>query len=60
MDPEVIQLPPELETLSNLVEETPEKFASGSEEIRAAALSAAKFVYDLGMFPTSDSIFLCS
>ena len=39
---------PELDTLSNVLEVYPEKFVSGSEDIRSAALAATKFVFDHG------------
>ncbi|KAG6902877.1 hypothetical protein C0995_010046 [Termitomyces sp. Mi166 len=39
----------ELQVLSDLVNTNPECFALGSENIRSAALDAAKFLFDLGM-----------
>ncbi|OBZ79155.1 U3 small nucleolar RNA-associated protein MPP10 [Grifola frondosa] len=47
--PEDVQLPSDLENLSLLVEEKPEGFAAGSEDIRIAALQATKWVYDLAL-----------
>lgn len=44
---ETRQLLPQLKTLSDLVEDHPECFASGSQDVQAAALDAAKFVFDL-------------
>lgn len=49
-DMEVIQLPPELQNLSMVVENNPESFATGNDEIQVAALNATKYVYDLGMW----------
>jgi hypothetical protein len=49
-DPEAEQLIPELGTLSDLLEKSPEKFVTGCEDIPTAALTATKFVFDLGSF----------
>ncbi|KAF5370209.1 hypothetical protein D9615_010047 [Tricholomella constricta] len=40
---------PELQPLSDFIEAKPECFASGSEDIRDAALSATKFLFDLSV-----------
>ncbi|KAI0961523.1 hypothetical protein AcV7_000603 [Taiwanofungus camphoratus] len=48
-DMEVIQLPPELQNLSMVVENNPESFATGNDEIQVAALNATKYVYDLAL-----------
>ena len=45
---EDLQLPNELLNLSNVVEGCPEAFALGSKDIQTAALSATKFIFDLG------------
>ena len=46
-DPDVL-LPPELQNLSNLLEEFPETLALvGNQELQAAALNATKYVFDL-------------
>ncbi|KAG5221242.1 U3 small nucleolar ribonucleoprotein mpp [Salix suchowensis] len=41
------QLPPVLQSLTNLLDEKTETLAIGNPDIRAAALDAAKFVFDL-------------
>ncbi|THH06925.1 hypothetical protein EW145_g3748 [Phellinidium pouzarii] len=46
-DPKTNQLPLELRRLSLLIDERPEKFASGDEDIQEAALIAAKYIFDL-------------
>lgn len=43
-----LPLPAQLELLSKLIAEKPEALATGSEDLRKAALDATKFVYDLG------------
>ena len=43
-----LQLPHELQTLSSLIEVKPESIAIGSDDIRAASLGAAKYIFDLG------------
>ena len=43
-------IPDELNNLSTLVEKSPERLASGSEDFRLAALQAAKYVFDMGAF----------
>lgn len=45
---EDLPLPAQLELLSKLIAEKPEALATGSEDLRKAALDATKFVYDLG------------
>ncbi|EJD47644.1 Mpp10 protein [Auricularia subglabra TFB-10046 SS5] len=40
------ELPPPLARLSSLLDEKPEALATGDEDIRAASLAAAKFVFD--------------
>lgn len=44
-----IELPQELDSLSNVVESKPEALATGDKDIQLAALRATKFIYDLGM-----------
>jgi hypothetical protein len=46
--PDDLQLPDQLLNLSKVVEKYPEAFASGSSQIQSAALSATKFIFDLG------------
>ena len=46
---EELSLPSHLENLSKLISEKPEVLATGSEDLRKAALHATKFIYDLGM-----------
>lgn len=53
-----VQLPNELLDLSNLIENTPESFASGSKDVQAAALCATKFVFDLGTLSTNLILFV--
>lgn len=57
-------LPAELKALALLVEDTPQGFASGNETIASAALSAAKFIFDLGAYTsnirTTSRLILCS
>ncbi|KAA1472593.1 Mpp10 protein [Dentipellis sp. KUC8613] len=48
-------LPAPLQQLSTLVEEHPEAFASGTEELRHAALSATQFVFDLALQSEANS-----
>ena len=48
-----LPLPPQLEGLSKLLSEKPEALATGSEDIRQAALDATKFIFDLGTNVTS-------
>ncbi|KAF4605279.1 hypothetical protein EYR40_004063 [Pleurotus pulmonarius] len=43
------QLPPVLQSLTNLLDEKTETLAIGNPDIRAAALDAAKFVFDLSI-----------
>lgn len=45
-----LEVPAELNALSQLVEREPESFASGSSDISATALKAAKFVFDFCTF----------
>lgn len=42
-------LPVELQTLSTLLEQSPEALASGSQEIQHAAIQAAKHIFDFCM-----------
>ena len=42
-------LPSQLENLSKLIGEKPEALATGSQDLRTAALDATKFIYDLGV-----------
>ncbi|KAI0724517.1 U3 small nucleolar ribonucleoprotein complex, subunit Mpp10 [Cerioporus squamosus] len=44
-----VPLPPALENLSKLVSERPEALATGSEDLRKAALDATKFIFDLAL-----------
>lgn len=44
-------IPDELGNLSTLVEKTPEVLATGGEDVRLAALHAAKYVFDMGEHP---------
>ncbi|TBU38040.1 Mpp10 protein [Dichomitus squalens] len=46
---EDLSLPSELENLSKLIGERPEALATGSEDLRKAALAATKFIYDLAL-----------
>lgn len=46
---EDLPLPSQLENLSKLLGEKPEALATGSEDLREAALRATKFIYDLGV-----------
>ena len=46
---EEITLPSELDNLAKLVSEKPEALATGSEDLRKAALDATRFIYNLGM-----------
>jgi U3 small nucleolar RNA-associated protein MPP10 len=43
-----VAVPAELERLSTLVRDKPEAFAAGDESIRTSALTAAKYVFDMG------------
>ena len=45
-----VQLPPELDKLTNLVEERIENFAIGDKDLQDAALGAAKYIFDLSAF----------
>ena len=45
-----VQLPPELDKLTNLVEERIENFAIGDKDLQDAALGAAKYIFDLSEF----------
>lgn len=45
-----LNLPNELIDLSNVIAKYPESFTSGSNDIRAAALTATKFVFDIGQY----------
>jgi U3 small nucleolar RNA-associated protein MPP10 len=49
--------PPELARLTGLVEAKPEAFASGDEDIRIAALAAAKHVFDIGTLYPCHSVY---
>ena len=42
-----VVLPPELQSLSTLLDESPESLASGNAAIQAAALNATKHTFDL-------------
>ena len=42
-----VTLPPELQSLSNLLEEFPESLALGNQELQATALNATKYAFDL-------------
>lgn len=47
---EVIELPAEFQELSLRIDEKPESFVVGNEDIRLAALKATKYVFDLGAY----------
>lgn len=47
-DVESVELPPELSKLLDHVDSRPESFVHGDVEIGAAALSAAKYLFDRG------------
>jgi U3 small nucleolar RNA-associated protein MPP10 len=47
---ETVPLLPELLALSNLLEEKPEYFVSGNQDLQAAALEVTKFTFDLCKF----------
>ncbi|KDQ63722.1 hypothetical protein JAAARDRAFT_169865 [Jaapia argillacea MUCL 33604] len=51
-----VQLPDQLSGLSTLIEERPESFASGSNDIKLAALAATKFIFDLAIKSESRSL----
>ena len=51
-----ITLPSQLGRLASLIEKKPESFATGDEDIRDAALFAAKYVFDLSKFNSSYDI----
>lgn len=51
----IVSLLPELSALSDLLEEKPESFATGAEDVRSAALNATKIVFDLCNFSISFS-----
>lgn len=42
-----VSLPLELQSLSNLLEESPETLASGNQDLQASALNATKYTFDL-------------
>lgn len=42
------EAPAELGRLGTLIQDKPEGFAIGEEELRAAALTAAKYAFDMG------------
>ncbi|KAI0735201.1 U3 small nucleolar ribonucleoprotein complex, subunit Mpp10 [Earliella scabrosa] len=46
---EEITLPSELDNLAKLVSEKPEALATGSEDLRKAALDATRFIYNLAL-----------
>jgi hypothetical protein len=52
-----VHVPNELNNLSALMEEKPEMLAAGSEDIRLAALHAAKYVFDMG---ASEPVLQCT
>lgn len=43
-----VELPQELEALSNVLDSKPEALATGDKDIQLAALRATKFIYDMG------------
>ncbi|KAH9849790.1 Mpp10 protein-domain-containing protein [Lenzites betulinus] len=46
---EGLPLPPQLESLSKLIEEKPEALATGADDLRRTALEATKFIFDLAL-----------
>lgn len=48
---EEIVLPASLAGLSNLLDDHPEYFATGNDDIKLAALQATKFMFDHGEVP---------
>lgn len=48
MSTEEPELYPAFKKLSELVAERPEKFGTGDHEIQVAALTAAKYAFDMG------------
>ncbi|KAI0757031.1 U3 small nucleolar ribonucleoprotein complex, subunit Mpp10 [Daedaleopsis nitida] len=52
---EELSLPEQLENLAKLVGEKPETLATGSEDLRKAALAATKFIYDLALQTEKDA-----
>ena len=57
---EELSLPSQLDNLSKLLGERPEALATGSDELRKAALAATKFIYDLGMTTSSTTHIIAS
>ncbi|RPD82586.1 Mpp10 protein [Lentinus tigrinus ALCF2SS1-7] len=51
-----IALPPALENLSKLVGERPEALATGSDDLRKAALDATKFIFDLALTTEQNAV----
>ncbi|PPQ88642.1 hypothetical protein CVT25_010218 [Psilocybe cyanescens] len=49
VDSQDLTLPPQLQKLSTLLDESPESLASGDSELYAAALDAAKHIFDLSV-----------
>jgi hypothetical protein len=43
-----LNLPVELLTLTNIINESPESLTTGNAGLRSAALIATKFIFDLG------------
>ncbi|KIP11982.1 hypothetical protein PHLGIDRAFT_10298 [Phlebiopsis gigantea 11061_1 CR5-6] len=52
---EITELPQQLSELSTRIDEKPESFATGNEDIRLAALKATKYVFDLALQTESKS-----
>lgn len=56
VDPEGLILPPQLQKLSTILDESPESLAAGDSELHAAALAAAKHIFDLCMYVIQSAI----
>ena len=53
-----ITLPTELSQLSGLIDEKVDTLAVGDEEIQKSALSAAKYLFDLGADMRKNGVFM--
>ena len=52
-----VQLPPELDSLVTLIEQSPQAFLSQSNiQVRAAALHATKYAFDQGSRPPQPTL----
>lgn len=45
-----IGIPPVLQSLSTLVDQKPQSYVRGNEDVRSAALAAAQYIFDLCTF----------